>query len=1077
MVRSLFPRQSSAFSNYVCLQCRHALASRQNGNVAQSRALSGSVNRRAGRSVDDWAENFNSLSAELDDGRSLDREERKGYGLGGKEENEDTGPDATAAPLTRKKRLAQRRKSASTPEAYTETILKHLEQSQRDGDISGDPSLDAIVANLGEGLPNPFTKASRGRNDIQEESGEPMKQETIFSSAVDDVVVPAGVIHNSQTPSDSTISSIPKYNFTKPQNGTTLMDKLRQMKQRPGWGGVRAQSEGTSSGTVKFATLREADKVSPKPKVIPANPNKPWGVKSEHLFEKIREDKDDTQAEDSVDSPSNEHARVYEDVSGDLLSLRNGVVEPLSRTQLKKTNRRARAEEMARTANAPEESTVYTNEASEPDEYPEIKMETSALSQKKAAAKAATKATAKERKAAANEKKVAKQGKKAGRKAPLQTRKGKSSKAEDKSKGNHTIAEAMLGTASHMSAAGHSLESSDVADAALSKAFEIQSLEATTLNVTPLKVPQPPVPPLQYGLDRVLFNPGVYQLQDPESRVYNFDPYLQKIMPVLDFNFDSLKEYKTSSEDDALCNIAKEHGKKYIGSTSSMTGTLGHFHYLLSNWRELNLNMLSRLFPDQATSFTNINRAPNAIFLRWKNGTYAIDADKEFDTGNVLMMLGKSMELLLTKPMEEYERYRKDSTNPITPEEKSQPESYQYTTMGDFLMRSQLDAHDSRLPGNGMFDLKTRAVLSVRMNADDYRQMTGYEINTIQGKYESYEREYYDMMRSTMLKYMLQARMGRMNGIFVAYHNVERIFGFQYVSIAEMDRAIHGQVTPNLGDQEFKISLSLMNQILNMATEKFPNTTLRFHFETQPQGKAAAHMLIFAEPMEEAEADEIQNSTKARIAEFERTMMGVENDNSEESLRHAQMEIDKAKPTKSVATSGAETSSSEETDEEKTFHKPLFMATLMPFNYTRPAGSDDSSWSHCPDNRPTDFKSDQEWKVSYILKESDTHPAEKWAKYVECKEKRRKHLERNDDDAEEKPSSYSKFLQGLSTKGRKFRDLLDKMEGENEKVVVGLPPVVENETTRRISKIPGWQAFDSDVKIEGVDDYMRWLYK
>lgn len=29
-------------------------------------------------------------------------------------------------------------------------------------------------------------------------------------------------------------------------------------------------------------------------------------------------------------------------------------------------------------------------------------------------------------------------------------------------------------------------------------------------------------------------------------------------------------------------------------------------------------------------------------------------------------------------------------------------------------MRSQLDAHDPRLPGNGVFDIKTRATIAIR---------------------------------------------------------------------------------------------------------------------------------------------------------------------------------------------------------------------------------------------------------------------------------------------------------------------------------------------------------------------------
>lgn len=351
----------------------------------------------------------------------------------------------------------------------------------------------------------------------------------------------------------------------------------------------------------------------------------------------------------------------------------------------------------------------------------------------------------------------------------------------------------------------------------------IEYLKASELDLTPLQVDQPPVPRLSHGLDRVLFNQGVYQLQDPYSMVYNFDPYVQKIMPVTEFDFNALAEYKTSSQDTLLADMAQEHNIKYVGSTSSMTSTLGHFHYLLSNWRNINLGMLSKDFPETSTTFTEINRAPNAMFLRKKNGIYAIDADKEYDGANVLMLLGKSLEKLLTMTPDDFERYRKSDPRQISETERNAPDSFHFSTQGDFLMRSQLDAHDPRLPGTGMFDLKTRAVISVRMQSDDYEEMSGYEVHKQHGRFESYEREYYDMARSTMLKYSLQARMGRMDGIFVAYHNVKRIFGFQYLNLGEMDRALHGQSDRCLGNQEFGLSIELLNKVLNKATERYPD--------------------------------------------------------------------------------------------------------------------------------------------------------------------------------------------------------------------------------------------------------------
>ncbi|KAL8692859.1 MAG: hypothetical protein Q9224_003874 [Gallowayella concinna] len=404
-------------------------------------------------------------------------------------------------------------------------------------------------------------------------------------------------------------------------------------------------------------------------------------------------------------------------------------------------------------------------------------------------------------------------------------------------------------------------------------AANIQKVAASELEISALDLEQPPVPRLSYGLERVLFNPGVYHLQDPRSRVFNFDPYLQTIMPVAEFNFDALKEYITSSRDTALRDLAESHSKRYVGSSSSMTSALAHFHYLLSQWRSINTKMLSREFPEQQRAkFTEIQRSPSAIFLKWRNGTYAIDADKEFAGANVLMLLGKSMEKLLTLKTEDFERYRKSSSERVSEEEQKAPESYHYSTMGDFIMRSQLDAHDPRLPGTGMFDLKTRAVVSVRMDATHYEEGAGYQIRSRQGEWESYEREYFDMIRSAFLKYSLQVRMGRMDGIFVAFHNTDRIFGFQYISLSEMDSTIHGQWDTTLGDQEFKLSISLLNDILNKATEKYPGTSLRLHFETREA--QTPFMYIFAEPVTEEQITAIQTANDAIVKEFEQRLNG-----------------------------------------------------------------------------------------------------------------------------------------------------------------------------------------------------------
>jgi hypothetical protein len=353
--------------------------------------------------------------------------------------------------------------------------------------------------------------------------------------------------------------------------------------------------------------------------------------------------------------------------------------------------------------------------------------------------------------------------------------------------------------------------------------LDIQTMEVEDLTFEPVEVDIPPVPMLSYGLDRVLFNPGVYRLQDPRSRIYNFDPYLEKIMPVHEFDFDALSEYKTSSKDEALLALTKRLGTKFTGSTSSMSSVLQHFHYLLSNFRDLNHVMMSRGFPEPSKNFSKITLGPSAVFLRYKDGIYAIDADKTYDSPNIMSWLGHSLEKLLTTERTEFELFRRSSPEPA-PAEDNSSRCYHYSKQGNILMRSQLDAHDPRLPGTGVFDLKTRAVVSIRMNHKEYEQGSGYQLRYAQGEWESFEREFYDMTRATLLKYSLQVRMGRMDGIFLAYHNIERIFGFQYLSLGEMDRVLHGQDNTSLGDQEFKLSIGLMDELLSRATAKFPET-------------------------------------------------------------------------------------------------------------------------------------------------------------------------------------------------------------------------------------------------------------
>jgi hypothetical protein len=575
----------------------------------------------------------------------------------------------------------------------------------------------------------------------------------------------------------------------------------------------------------------------------------------------------------------------------------------------------------------------------------------------------------------------------------------------------------------------------------------LQKVKAQDLVISPVNENVLPVPGLSHDLSRVLFNPGIYQLQDPRSRVFNFDPYLQQIMPVTEFDFDALKDYITSSKDDTLSKIASERGRKYVGSSSSMTGMLVHFHFLLSHWREINTSTLSRGFPEKLTSFTAIQRAPSAIFLRFKDGHYAIDADKEHDSANILMSLGRSMEKLFTLEKDDFERYRKSNQTEFSQEERAVPESYHYSEMGKFLMRSQLDAYDPRLPGTGMFDLKTRAVVSIRMNTSRHEEGLGYQIKQRFGGWESYEREFFDMIRSAFLKYSLQVRMGRMDGIFVAFHNVERIFGFQYVSLPELDLHLHGQSDTTLGDQEFKISLTMLEEVFERATKKYPEQSLRFHFETR--NTITPIMYVFAEPVDEEDIRAIQDAKKDDIAEIEKRIFGMA------GTQTARPENDDDTDSQSFLPSSDLSSTDADVAFLDSIGKTLKESMTSPASSPTDASSLNSV-SGPPHQtkkilgmvltirnkvnglivlRPSDLKASDKWTVDYTLTEID-RPGRAWELYTACKNRRKLELSRTNTEQDTAANYYLRKIKEMTQQGAKWRKAQDELDKGRRAVVL-----------------------------------------
>lgn len=306
-------------------------------------------------------------------------------------------------------------------------------------------------------------------------------------------------------------------------------------------------------------------------------------------------------------------------------------------------------------------------------------------------------------------------------------------------------------------------------------------------------------PKLTHDLARVLYQPlTLHQLQDRRTGVYNFEPKLELIASNIQEPKDNGEpSFISPHKDQILRRMATNLKTEYVSSTSSMTSSLSQLHFLLSDFRPLNVVdlPLSRRFPEKHLTYTQGAKLPSSFILRRLDSKVtSIDSDKSLDREIILSILGHSLEEFLTDK---------------TPD---QSDSYHYSQVDSFLLRSQLDAYDSKLPGTGVFDLKTRAVAAIRHDlsfVESNNNYTGYEIDRVFGEFESLEREFFELIRSTLLKYSLQARIGKMDGIFVAYHNIARMFGFQYLPLEDLDFIIH-----SCYDSKFRTALSMKDHDL-----------------------------------------------------------------------------------------------------------------------------------------------------------------------------------------------------------------------------------------------------------------------
>ncbi|RDX42492.1 Pet127-domain-containing protein [Lentinus brumalis] len=358
------------------------------------------------------------------------------------------------------------------------------------------------------------------------------------------------------------------------------------------------------------------------------------------------------------------------------------------------------------------------------------------------------------------------------------------------------------------------------------------------------------IPRLAHGLEAVVKKEGVHWLKDPETGKYKFDQHLEQVPKVSDYDFDRFGGFVTSSQDKNLIALAKKNKCKYAGSTSSLTGILTQIYLLLSQEKLLNLANLSSDFETAPRFFTPGQRIPASVILRYRDGIYTTDYDHERDGDHeeiILLKLGLLLERFLTMKKEDFEKYHKTYTESDYPQQK---DVHRYAKHGKFLMRSQLDCIHESLPGTGVFDLKTRAISQIRHDVHNYLAYIDCTLDALTGRRGTFEEEYYDMIRSAFLEYSFQARIGNMDGILVAYHNTARIFGFQYISLREMDVSLFGRA--GAGTRVFLRCVRLMELLYEEIAKCFPQQSQSVKCTFEKRGQ---FLRVWVEPLEHNDPD------------------------------------------------------------------------------------------------------------------------------------------------------------------------------------------------------------------------------
>lgn len=360
------------------------------------------------------------------------------------------------------------------------------------------------------------------------------------------------------------------------------------------------------------------------------------------------------------------------------------------------------------------------------------------------------------------------------------------------------------------------------------------------------------IPELAHGMEIVLRGDGLYPLDAPwllksperttplnrrwpshrHRHSFYYKDHFRKIVQPEDIAWWNIPGYVPAEEDLTLHRIATETpGVRYSSSTSSISPAIATLYHLLSNYRDTNLlGGLSAQLADLPSHFSKYHRMPVAFTLsrnRSERAVYTLNAHSGSDNGpSILRDLGHTMERMLTTSAEEFARkyvasrsaMKSASEYPHGMPGSDEQQFYHYSQASQFLLRAQIDCRNAAT--GEVFDVKTRAVAKIRYDLANYLQYTSHRLRFLKGKTDSYEREFYDMVRTVFLKYALQLRIGRMAGALVAYHNTTELLGLEYISLKEIESYIFG--SERWADVAFGTAVHLLQEVLGTITNSMP---------------------------------------------------------------------------------------------------------------------------------------------------------------------------------------------------------------------------------------------------------------